>query len=539
MNLGALGSIAGGISSGLSNGQKFEEGIRKAQLEKLQRAAETSAGNAMFGGDVGGLSNLDQSQAPPPQQMMPGQPSQPLQQPPTAQFGQPRMGTPGAPSPGVSAGPYAGAISGIESRGSGDYKAMGPVTRTGDRAYGKYGVMGANIPQWTKEVLGQSMTPQQFVASPQAQDAVFKAKFGGLVQRYGNPQDAASAWFTGKPQAQGANRADVNGMTGSNYVQKFNQGMGQGAPPQGQQQPPAQGGQQQPLSQASPQLQQMVQRIKQQNPGAPPAQMFRALQQLMPFLKQEDQQVIREQGLQMREALARQHDELTRFLEGGRNARQDQSQQGQNQRQDSREAAQDQRFTQGQQGQDSRLQQREAGQDQRQGQALTSREGIAGRSADERERHDKAGEATGAGRLALAGQGQEQRSAQATQRLKQSQQRLDMLKDNAQRASDTASRAFWQKKLEAEQKNYTALRNAEANVGRSGLAQPKIDAAVGDIEKKLGGDDKPRSEDAPPPAAQEASPPPEALKALQEGHETTFKNGQVWTIKDGKPSRVK
>lgn len=48
---------------------------------------------------------------------------------------------------------YRGAISNIESGGK--YDALGPVTQAGDRAYGRYQVMGQNIPAWTKEVLGQ------------------------------------------------------------------------------------------------------------------------------------------------------------------------------------------------------------------------------------------------------------------------------------------------------------------------------------------------------------------------------------------------
>lgn len=118
---------------------------------------------------------------------------------------------------------YRGAISNIESGGK--YDALGPVTQAGDRAYGRYQVMGQNIPAWTKEVLGQEMTPEQFVTNPKAQDAVFDAKFGGYVRKYGNPQDAASAWFTGKPLAEGGNAADQNGMTGARYVQNFNAGL--------------------------------------------------------------------------------------------------------------------------------------------------------------------------------------------------------------------------------------------------------------------------------------------------------------------------
>src|SRR5262249_28208119 len=31
-----------------------------------------------------------------------------------------------------------------------------------DRAYGKFGVMGANVPAWTQKYYGQALTPQQF-----------------------------------------------------------------------------------------------------------------------------------------------------------------------------------------------------------------------------------------------------------------------------------------------------------------------------------------------------------------------------------------
>lgn len=131
--------------------------------------------------------------------------------------------------PAGGAGPpdFGKAIAGIESAGQKDpYAALGPPTRTGDRAFGKYQVMGANIPAWTKEHLGQEMTPEQFLANPQAQDAVFKGQFGKYVQQTGNPQDAASMWFSGKPLAQGAGLKDQLGTTGQQYVDKFNAGMG-------------------------------------------------------------------------------------------------------------------------------------------------------------------------------------------------------------------------------------------------------------------------------------------------------------------------
>jgi hypothetical protein len=124
---------------------------------------------------------------------------------------------------------WANAIASIESQGSGGYSAVGPTTQKGNRAYGKYQVMDFNIPTWTEKHLGKRLTPDQFLQSPEAQEAVFKGEFGSYVSKYGNPQDAASVWFTGRPQSEGANRSDVLGTTGSGYVNKFNNALGTGA----------------------------------------------------------------------------------------------------------------------------------------------------------------------------------------------------------------------------------------------------------------------------------------------------------------------
>ena len=122
---------------------------------------------------------------------------------------------------------WANAIASIESAGSGDYSALGPITAKGNRAYGRYQVMDFNIGPWTEKYLGRRLTPEEFLASKEAQDAVFAGEFGGNVEKYGNPQDAASVWFTGKPVATGGNRKDILGTTGSGYVNKFNEALGQ------------------------------------------------------------------------------------------------------------------------------------------------------------------------------------------------------------------------------------------------------------------------------------------------------------------------
>jgi hypothetical protein len=122
------------------------------------------------------------------------------------------------------------AIGKVESEGSGGYLAIGPRTKSGDRAYGKYQVMGKNIPLWTKEVFGQAMTAEQFLADPKAQDAVFNAKFGEYVQKYGSVNDAASMWFSGLPYAKATaqGRKDNLGTTVQGYVDKFKSAFGGG-----------------------------------------------------------------------------------------------------------------------------------------------------------------------------------------------------------------------------------------------------------------------------------------------------------------------
>lgn len=120
--------------------------------------------------------------------------------------------------------PYADAIASVESAGSGDYSAVGPETGKG-RAYGRYQVMDFNIGPWTEKHLGKRMSPEEFLASPQAQDAVFNGEFGSYVQKYGNPQDAASVWFSGRPMDKAGNASDGY-TTVPQYVDKFTQALG-------------------------------------------------------------------------------------------------------------------------------------------------------------------------------------------------------------------------------------------------------------------------------------------------------------------------
>jgi hypothetical protein len=131
--------------------------------------------------------------------------------------------TSGAQGPTGDMARYAAAIARNESGGR--YDLLGPRTGSGDQAYGKYQVMGANIPEWTRAALGRSLTPEQFLADPAAQEAVFSHRFGSYVDKYG-PEGAAKAWFAGEGGMNNPNARDVLGTSVSDYARRFNAGLG-------------------------------------------------------------------------------------------------------------------------------------------------------------------------------------------------------------------------------------------------------------------------------------------------------------------------
>jgi len=137
---------------------------------------------------------------------------------------------PGEPAPpGIAS--YRDAIAKIESEGSGGYSAVGVRDPELGRPLGRYQVMEANVGPWSKAAVGREVTAAEFLADPALQDAVFDHRFGGYVQEYGNAEDAASAWFTGRPLAEGANARDALGTSGADYVSRFTAELGRPAAP--------------------------------------------------------------------------------------------------------------------------------------------------------------------------------------------------------------------------------------------------------------------------------------------------------------------
>jgi len=98
----------------------------------------------------------------------------------------------------------------------GRYGAVG-VWTGGDRAYGKYQVMGANIPSWTRAYYGRALTPQQFLNSPKAQEAVARGKLKSYYNKYG-ARGAAAAWYSGNPNLDMSTRSQYGGPSVKSYV---------------------------------------------------------------------------------------------------------------------------------------------------------------------------------------------------------------------------------------------------------------------------------------------------------------------------------
>lgn len=116
---------------------------------------------------------------------------------------------------------FAAAITNNES--GGNYNATSIPSKNGDRAYGKYQIMGNNIPAWSKEALGKSVTTKEYLASPEIQEKVAGFQFNKMLNSGLSPEDAASTWFSGRPVSKAGNAKDAYGTSVPQYVAKFSQ----------------------------------------------------------------------------------------------------------------------------------------------------------------------------------------------------------------------------------------------------------------------------------------------------------------------------
>jgi uncharacterized protein (TIGR02594 family) len=116
-------------------------------------------------------------------------------------------------------------IASVESSGTNTpYALISKPSRNGDKAYGKYQIMGKNIPSWTKAATGKAYSPQEFLSNPEIQERTASYHINNNLHKYNDPEEAASVWFSGRPKAKAGNSRDVYGTTVPDYIKKFNEG---------------------------------------------------------------------------------------------------------------------------------------------------------------------------------------------------------------------------------------------------------------------------------------------------------------------------
>jgi hypothetical protein len=201
MNYGSASNVGEGV------GQLLNGIVTGVQMRGVDRAEQA------------GLASGQEAQSKIFDAMMGGARSTPAAMPTSAP-------TSSAPS---SMSPYRDAIASIESKGSGDYAAVGPTHSKLGRALGRYQIMEANIPVWSKEVLGRPVTSDEFMANPQLQDQIFDGKFQSYVNKFG-PEGAAQAWLGGPGGVGKLNRKDSLGTSIAEYGQRFTKALGGAAP---------------------------------------------------------------------------------------------------------------------------------------------------------------------------------------------------------------------------------------------------------------------------------------------------------------------
>jgi hypothetical protein len=113
----------------------------------------------------------------------------------------------------------------IAAESGGNPNALHPLVKkgqyAGQRAIGLFGIMPGNVPAWSREHLGRTLTPEELARDTEAQRAIFRGEMQKNIAKHGSPQDAASIWFTGRPYAQAAQSGANDGFTNvQNYVAK-------------------------------------------------------------------------------------------------------------------------------------------------------------------------------------------------------------------------------------------------------------------------------------------------------------------------------
>lgn len=109
---------------------------------------------------------------------------------------------------------FMGAISSQES--GGDYDAVGPTTRSGENAQGRYQILPSNWPGWAVE----AGLPADAEQTPMNQEIVARHKMLAYFAEYGSWEAVAIAWFAGPDRVGDPTvwNVDDGGATVREYV---------------------------------------------------------------------------------------------------------------------------------------------------------------------------------------------------------------------------------------------------------------------------------------------------------------------------------
>jgi hypothetical protein len=196
------------IGEGLTAlGEGLGEGYMNRGLERAegaQRARDTAATSLLMGGAPPAAAPGRVSEAAPEEALPPA------------------VATADAQPPSMPIEEWKQRIARNESGGAKDaYSLVGERSRRGDYPYGKYQVMGENVPKWTKQFVGREMTPEEFLADKDAQETVATGMGGKYLAKYG-PEGAGAAWFAGEKGMNDPNRKDTLGTHVAEYRRRFN-----------------------------------------------------------------------------------------------------------------------------------------------------------------------------------------------------------------------------------------------------------------------------------------------------------------------------
>jgi len=194
------------LGEGLGEGY-MNRGLERAEL--AQQGRDTAATRQLMGGGAAPAGRVSEA------------PAEAAVETATAD-GQPLTPDQASQQPSMPIEEWMQRVARNESGGRKDaYTLVGERSRRGDYPYGKYQVMGENIPNWTQAYLGKKMTPDEFLANHDAQDQVARARGGEYLTKYG-PDGAARAWFAGEKGMNDPNRKDTLGTHVAEYSRRFN-----------------------------------------------------------------------------------------------------------------------------------------------------------------------------------------------------------------------------------------------------------------------------------------------------------------------------